>query len=76
MLADVRSLPVTTFAHRPLLPAALDLALSVDRTVYDCLYLALAEARDSVMVTADRRFCDAVTASVWADRIVWIEDVA
>jgi predicted nucleic acid-binding protein len=75
MLVDVRSLPVTTFAHRPLLPAALDLALSVDQTVYDCLYLALAEARDGVMVTADRRFCDAVAASVWADRMVWIEDV-
>ncbi len=75
MLADVRSLPVTTFAHRPLLPAALDLAISVNQTVYDCLYLALAEARDCVMVTADRRFCSAVMESVWADRIVWIEDV-
>jgi hypothetical protein len=27
------------------------------------------------MVTADRRFCDAVRDSMWADRIVWIEDV-
>ena len=75
MLADVRALPVTTFAHWPLLPAALDLAISLDQTVYDCLYLALAEARNSVMVTADRRFHDAVSDSVWADRIVWIEDV-
>jgi predicted nucleic acid-binding protein len=75
MLADVRSLPVTTFAHWPLLPAALDLAISVNQTVYDCLYLALAEARDSVMVTADGRFHAAVSDSVWADRIVWIEDV-
>ena len=75
MLADVQSLPVTTFAHRPLLPAALDLAISLDQTVYDCLYLALAEARNSVMVTADRRFHDVVNDSVWADRIVWIEDV-
>jgi predicted nucleic acid-binding protein len=76
MLVDVRSLPVTTFAHRPLLPAALDLAISVNQTVYDCLYLALAEARDSVMVTADRRFHAAVSASVWGDRIIWIEDMA
>jgi predicted nucleic acid-binding protein len=76
MLEDVRRLPVTTFAHWPLLPAALDLAISLHQTVYDCLYLALAEARDSVMVTADRRFHDVVSDSVWADRIMWIENVA
>ena len=74
MLADVRRLPIT-FAHWPLLPAALDLAISLGQTVYDCLYLALAEARNSVMVTADLRFHDVVSNSVWADRIVWIEDV-
>jgi predicted nucleic acid-binding protein len=75
MLAEVQRLPVTTFAHWPLLAAALDLAIALDQTVYDCLYLALAEKRDSVMVTADRRFHDVVSASVWTDRIVWIEDV-
>jgi predicted nucleic acid-binding protein len=75
MLADIRRLPVATFAHRPLLPAALDLAVSLDQTVYDCLYLALAETRASVVVTADRRFHAAVRDSVWADRIAWIEDV-
>jgi predicted nucleic acid-binding protein len=75
MLADIRELQVTTFAHRPLLPAALDLAMSLGQTVYDCLYLALAEQRNSVVVTADRRFRDAVSNSIWADRILWIEDV-
>jgi predicted nucleic acid-binding protein len=76
MLSDVRRLPVVTFAHWPLLPAAFDLAISLDQTVHDCLYLALAEARNSVMVTADRRFHQAVNGSVWSDRIIWIEDVA
>jgi predicted nucleic acid-binding protein len=66
---------VITFSHWDLLPAAVDLAMSINQTVYDCLYLALAEARDGVMVTADRRFCDVVRTSVWADRMVWIEDV-
>jgi predicted nucleic acid-binding protein len=75
MLAEIQQLPVITFAHWPLLAEALDLAISLDQTVYDCLYLALAEARNSVMVTADRRFHDVVRNSVWADRIVWIEDV-
>ena len=75
MLADVQSLPVTTFAHRPLLSAALDLAISLNQTVYDCLYLALAEARNSIVVTADRRFYDVVSSSIWGDRSVWIGDV-
>lgn len=75
MLAEFQRLPVTTFAHWPFLAAALDLAISLEQTVYDCLYLALAEERDSVMVTADRRFHATVSDSVWADRIVWIEDV-
>jgi predicted nucleic acid-binding protein len=75
MLAEIQRLPVITLAHWPLLPRALDLAISLEQTVYDCLYLALAEARNSVMVTADRRFHDVVSDSVWADRIVWIEDV-
>jgi predicted nucleic acid-binding protein len=74
-LADVRRLPVRIFAHRPLVPAALDLAVSLGQTVYDCLYLALAEEEGIVMVTADRWFHRAVADSVWADRIVWIEDV-
>jgi predicted nucleic acid-binding protein len=75
MLAELERLPVVTFAHGPFLAGALDLAISLEQTVYDCLYLALAEARDSVMVTADRRFHAAVSDSVWADRIVWVEDV-
>jgi predicted nucleic acid-binding protein len=75
MLGEIQRLPVMTFAHWPLLPAALDLAISLEQTVYDCLYLALAEARNSMMVTADLRFHDVVSGSVWADRIVWIEDV-
>jgi predicted nucleic acid-binding protein len=75
MLGEIQRLPVMTFAHWPLLPAALDLAISLGQTVYDCLYLALAETRNTIMVTADRRFHVVVSASVWADRIVWIEDV-
>jgi predicted nucleic acid-binding protein len=76
MRVEIQRLPVMTFAHWPLLPAALDLAISLGQTVYDCLYLALAETRNSVMVTADRHFHDTVRSSVWADRIMWIGDVS
>ena len=59
-----------------LLPSALELAYALDRTVYDCLYLSLAIARDCPMVTADGKFHSAVNASRLASHIVWIEDVS
>jgi predicted nucleic acid-binding protein len=48
----------------PMSPAlaeeALGLAITLDHSVYDCLYLALALSRGFVFVTADARFADKV----------------
>ena len=41
----------------------------LDRSVYDCLYLSLAIARDCTVVTADQKFAAVVTASPFADRL-------
>ena len=46
----------------PLVPRAFELASALDHPVYDCVYLALAEALDTVLVTADRRFVEAAQA--------------
>lgn len=73
-LAELRALPIRTYAVGPLLPAALDIAMRLRHSLYDCLYLALAAAEDCPAITADRRFHGAVARSAWADRIVWIED--
>lgn len=75
MLVDLGSLQIRSFAMLPLLPSALDIAMSINHSLYDCVYLALAEQTDSAVVTADSRFHRLVRDSVWADRIVWIEDV-
>jgi predicted nucleic acid-binding protein len=75
MLGELRALPITIYPILPLLPAALDVAIAVDHSLYDCLYLALAEAEDCRVVTADLRFHRSITGGFWADRIVWIEDV-
>jgi predicted nucleic acid-binding protein len=39
-----------------LVPRAFELARELDHPVCDCVYLALAEELDEVLVTADRRF--------------------
>lgn len=42
-------------ATRALIEAALDISIALDHPAYDCVYLALAEQQDRVLVTADRR---------------------
>ncbi|HEU0155826.1 MAG TPA: type II toxin-antitoxin system VapC family toxin, partial [Stellaceae bacterium] len=62
--ADVRlsaltNAPVASFPVEPHLRSALRLATEIGHPVYDCLYLALAIAHDTHVVTADRRFLTA-----------------
>lgn len=67
------ALPLEIHPSAALLTAAFHIAVSLDRTVYDSLYLALAAAENCVLVTADAKFHDAVRRSVLADHIEWIE---
>ena len=45
---------------------ALEIALELAHPVYDCVYLALAEALDTVMVTADTRLLKACAGTAMA----------
>ncbi len=45
---------------RELAERAAGLAVAIDHPVYDCLYLACAEATGSTLITADRKFMDKV----------------
>lgn len=48
------------FTAVPLLPRALELAKQFQQTVYDCLYVALAEREGCELVTADDKLIRAV----------------
>lgn len=50
----ISACPITLYPASVLLPAAVHLAVSFDRAVYDCLFLALAAAESTQCVTADR----------------------
>jgi len=56
-LTDLRDLPLSRAAHAPLLPRCWELRANL--TAYDASYVALAEALDVPLVTADRRLAAA-----------------
>jgi predicted nucleic acid-binding protein len=70
--ADVpRELPQLFSELCPLAPLAgqaLAVAKELRHPACDCFYLALAEARDARLVTADRRFAERLVGSPWQDR--------
>lgn len=46
------------------------MARTLDHPIYDCFYLALAEAKSLRVVTADRRLLSRLTGSPWQDLAV------
>lgn len=61
-LADLLTLNVPLVPATSLVQSALSLALQHQRTVYDALYLALAQERNCDVITADERFFNALSA--------------
>ena len=76
ILKELRHLPLQRHADKRLFPAAYALALDTQQSLYDCLYLALAEAVNGRMITADRKFYQALTGGLYNQRLVWVEDLA
>lgn len=57
----------------PLLGRARMIAHAINHPIYDCVYLAAAEAMQCAMVTADRRFFDHLSGGAFGGKAVWIE---
>ena len=53
-----------------LAPRAVAIAGQIDHPVCDCLYLAVAEAEEASLVTADMRLLDRVRATAWEQRTI------
>lgn len=75
MLRALRSAPVRMRRTRSLVDAAWEIAVQLERTMYDSLYLALAMALGARLVTADRRFYDSMVRSALSEHVLWIEDL-
>lgn len=53
---------------------AVAIAAQLDHSVYDCLYVALAEVRHSRLVTADRRLLAKLGRTAWAVNVLDLAD--
>lgn len=71
----LRRVPIMYAPFAWLQDEAFDIAVRTRRSPYDCLYLALAVRLGGPMVTADRRFFDAVAPGPFAQDVLWVEDV-
>lgn len=75
IIADAAAFPVETAESAELLPEALRIATQTDRTVYDSLYLALAVRERAIVVTADERLVNALSATAWARNVTLLAGV-
>jgi hypothetical protein len=57
-----------------LAPRAMDLAVELDYSPYDCIYLALSLARSAPLVTADKRFINRLANSRYSQHVVHLTD--
>lgn len=58
----------------PLAPRAGAIALAINHLAYDCFYLALSEAQDAALVTADHRFVAKVAGTPFATRTLHLSE--
>lgn len=75
ILKELQRIPLQKHSNERLMKPAFTLAIQTRRSLYDCLYLALAEAIDGQVVTADRKFCSSLVASRYGKRMLWVEDL-
>jgi predicted nucleic acid-binding protein len=75
ILRSFRATPIEFQSVDPLLEAAFDIALATGRTVYDSVYVALANSLGCRLVTADRKLYNALHGGPFANDVLWVADL-
>lgn len=74
VLRGLMAVPVDLYPSEQLLQPAFEIANGINRSVYDCFYIALALLRNCRLVTADRRFHDALQGGPFSASVRWVRD--
>ena len=72
ILSVCREVPFEVVDSKSLIETALQIAIAVDRTVYDSVYLALAVERDCVVLTADRRLFNSIQTGSLSEHVTYL----
>jgi predicted nucleic acid-binding protein len=75
ILDNFKRSPLVVRPHRGFMKLAWEIALKHRQTFYDSLYLALAMTEKARMVTADRKFYDALAGTSTQRHLLWVEEV-
>lgn len=75
ILQEFKAVTLQTYPSEPLLETAVDMAIALGQTVYDCFYLALAVKQRCQMVTADEKFYNALLSSTYVSNLLWVENI-
>ncbi|HWF00628.1 MAG TPA: type II toxin-antitoxin system VapC family toxin [Caulobacteraceae bacterium] len=67
LVGELAALPISRYAHQPLLPRIW--ALRSQITAYDAAYVALAEALDAPLLTRDAKLATAAPLSARVERV-------
>lgn len=75
VLNALTTVPLRFCSATTLVNPAFEIARALDRTVYDSLYVALAESEKCELITADQRLFNAMQQSPLRRRVVWVESI-
>ncbi len=75
ILNDFKRLPLNSFESEPLLDTAWQIATTHQCTVYDSLYVALAQTEGCLLVTADRVLYNVLSTTNLGNLLLWVEDI-
>lgn len=75
MLRWLMEIRIDIRSHKPLAESAWTISAKYGQSFYDSLYLALAVARETRLVTADKRFYNAIKRSPLANHVAWVAEV-
>lgn len=73
--STLAQLPIQKHPFESLRDSAYSLANRTGRSLYDCLYVALAALLDGRMVTADRKLYEAVADGPLGEHVLWVDDI-
>lgn len=75
ILNDFKNLPINSYENEILIQTAWQIATTYQCTVYDSLYVALAQMEGSILITADKVLYKNLSSSKLAHSLLWVEDI-